>query len=119
MKFFCPLYSLFSQLGERDLEEGRPALRILDAAVIDGDDISDLPYDQRMQAAQKLCDVIRLAHDPPGRRPARAFAARVSFIFIFSVIFCCNAIHFILFTIFIYSLFIHFSYSNWINSAMN
>ena len=49
------------QLGDRgDLDGGRTAFRILDAAFIGGDNVSFLPFDERMAAAEKMCKAVNL-----------------------------------------------------------
>lgn len=42
-------------------------IRIVDAAVINGDDVSSLPYDERMEAAEKMCLAVNCVHEraPP------------------------------------------------------
>lgn len=47
----------FNPLKPQEVErtDVRDVIRILDAAVIHGDDISELPYKERMAAAEKMC----------------------------------------------------------------
>ncbi|GMR30626.1 hypothetical protein PMAYCL1PPCAC_00821, partial [Pristionchus mayeri] len=45
----------FNSQKSLDKTDCRDVIRIIDAAVIHGDDVSDLPYPQRMAAAEKLC----------------------------------------------------------------
>ena len=35
-------------------------MRIIDAAVLNGDDVSRLSYENRMRAAHKFCDALKL-----------------------------------------------------------
>ncbi|VDM42115.1 unnamed protein product [Toxocara canis] len=44
-------------------EDPRWVIRIIDAAVINGDDVSTLPYDERMEAAAKMCAAVNFVHE--------------------------------------------------------
>lgn len=60
------------------LEGERTAVRILDAALLSGDDISALPFDERMAAAVKMCQAIKFVYEAPDRKVAPVFPAKVS-----------------------------------------
>uniref|UniRef100_A0A0R3RGV0 Cap-specific mRNA (nucleoside-2'-O-)-methyltransferase 1 n=1 Tax=Elaeophora elaphi TaxID=1147741 RepID=A0A0R3RGV0_9BILA len=59
------------------LEGERAAVRILDAALLSGDDVSALPFDERMAAAEKMCKAIKFAYEMPNKKPALVFPAKV------------------------------------------
>lgn len=44
----------------RNFPKSRYVFRILDAAVIDSDDIFNLPFDERIKAAEKMCSAVRM-----------------------------------------------------------
>lgn len=52
----------FGQVNGKELEisSSDGLIRILDAAVLDGDDVSSLPYMKRMAAARKFCEALKL-----------------------------------------------------------
>uniref|UniRef100_A0A914ZFD5 Cap-specific mRNA (nucleoside-2'-O-)-methyltransferase 1 n=3 Tax=Parascaris univalens TaxID=6257 RepID=A0A914ZFD5_PARUN len=54
-------YSKLSEQGKP--EDPRSVIRIVDAAVINGDDVSSLPYDERMEAAEKMCLAVNCVHE--------------------------------------------------------
>lgn len=67
------------QLDDKGRLEGeRAAIRILDAALLNGDDVSGLPFDDRIAAAEKMCKAIRLTYEVPDRKLAPVFSAKVS-----------------------------------------
>uniref|UniRef100_A0A0N5ARN0 Cap-specific mRNA (nucleoside-2'-O-)-methyltransferase 1 n=1 Tax=Syphacia muris TaxID=451379 RepID=A0A0N5ARN0_9BILA len=52
---------IFTFLFEgRNFPKSRYVFRILDAAVIDSDDIFNLPFDERIKAAEKMCSAVRM-----------------------------------------------------------
>uniref|UniRef100_A0A1I7VQ11 Cap-specific mRNA (nucleoside-2'-O-)-methyltransferase 1 n=1 Tax=Loa loa TaxID=7209 RepID=A0A1I7VQ11_LOALO len=59
------------------LEGEQAAVRILDAALLNGDDVSALPFDERMAAARKMCKAIKSVYETPDRKVAPVFPAKV------------------------------------------
>ncbi|CAG9537896.1 unnamed protein product [Cercopithifilaria johnstoni] len=68
----------YKRLDDKGKLEGeRAAIRILDAALLNGDDVSALPFDERMAAAQKMCKAIKFTYDVADRKLAPVFLAKV------------------------------------------
>ncbi|VDK62930.1 unnamed protein product [Onchocerca ochengi] len=59
------------------LEGEQAAVRILDAALLNGDDVSALPFDERMAAAEKMCKAIKFMDEAHIRKVASVFPAKV------------------------------------------
>lgn len=56
---------VFSEIDERGRPAGKSAaIRILDAALINGDDLRGLPFDERMKAAKKMCKAVEMVVPP-------------------------------------------------------
>lgn len=53
------------------------AIRILDAALISGDDVSALPFDVRMAAVEKMCKAVKVTNGAEEKKIAPVFAAKV------------------------------------------
>nr|CDP93401.1 Bm6757, isoform b [Brugia malayi] len=69
---------VYKRLDDKGKLEGeRAAIRILDAALLNGDDVSALPFDERMTAAEKMCKAIKFVYETPDRKIAQVFPAKV------------------------------------------
>ncbi|MCP9263234.1 hypothetical protein DINM_006572 [Dirofilaria immitis] len=68
----------YKRLDDKGRLEGeRAAIRILDAALLNGDDVSALPFDDRMAAAEKMCKAIKVVYEAHDRKIALVFPAKV------------------------------------------
>lgn len=60
------------------LEGEQSVIRILDAALLNGDDVSSLPFDERMAAAEKMCKAIKCTYEVRVQKLAPLVPAKVS-----------------------------------------
>ncbi|VBB31059.1 unnamed protein product [Acanthocheilonema viteae] len=68
----------YKGLDEKGRLEGeQAAIRILDAALLNGDDVSALPFDGRMAAVEKMCKAIKFTYEISDRKLAPVFPAKV------------------------------------------
>ncbi|VDN08322.1 unnamed protein product [Thelazia callipaeda] len=72
-------YKQLHQNGK--LESKQPTIRILDAAVLCGDDVSSLSFDDRMAAAEKMCKAIQTESVTSDKRFAVVHVAKVNYFF--------------------------------------